>query len=616
MKLLILLAILGIVCADEYLDDNHCEKGPTFWCTNLHYAKKCGAVKHCMDTVWTKQMAVGVNAEASCTVCQLMVDNVRQLVKNKATDNEMSNLIAKACHIMPSHVKGAQCKDAVKNNIDDILTLIKNEKMTSQMVCQLIGLCIGTEHPQQISKEFAVDVVKQTPADDKLCDDCKTFFNDLRDKILSNKTEEEFVETFYEVCAKLGGFEGVCKVLVDQFAPIAFKYLANEFGDVCQALYLCSNQAHENILVHLQQYVNQASVSGEYCDVCKTAVTEVRDLDRNPQVQSVVVNFLNDDVCSFLGQSADLCKQYVKAYAPILFQLISSELDPVKVCTEIGLCPGKQAVELKTPVKQAVVLKTPVDVQPQSPMYRIFESKPIQEVKDVSASVECVVCEFVMRELVKELGNNASATEIKAFLDKICGVLPSTISTECVQFVDQYAQVIISLLEQEIDPKVICTKIGLCTQTKHKETPKKVVDDRQVIIHKVSDAPLCDVCQEVVTYIDEALKSNASEQDIEMILERVCNVLPQTYRKQCDTIVESYSPYILQLLSELVDPKQICERLSLCPKPSRKNSPLRFKPHLVGERKCTFGPAYWCASKDNAKECGTTAHCEKHVWNN
>lgn len=32
---------------------------------------------------------------------------------------------------------------------------------------------------------------------------------------------------------------------------------------------------------------------------------------------------------------------------------------------------------------------------------------------------------------------------------------------------------------------------------------------------------------------------------------------------------------------------------------------LYFKPHhkLVGGKKCTYGPAYWCASKENAAEC-------------
>lgn len=36
---------------------------------------------------------------------------------------------------------------------------------------------------------------------------------------------------------------------------------------------------------------------------------------------------------------------------------------------------------------------------------------------------------------------------------------------------------------------------------------------------------------------------------------------------------------------------------------------------LLGAEKCTWGPAYWCASIENANECeGSIKHCQDHVW--
>ena len=35
-----------------------------------------------------------------------------------------------------------------------------------------------------------------------------------------------------------------------------------------------------------------------------------------------------------------------------------------------------------------------------------------------------------------------------------------------------------------------------------------------------------------------------------------------------------------------------------------------------GGHECTWGPAFWCQSKIHAHACGTTQHCEEHVWNN
>ena len=37
---------------------------------------------------------------------------------------------------------------------------------------------------------------------------------------------------------------------------------------------------------------------------------------------------------------------------------------------------------------------------------------------------------------------------------------------------------------------------------------------------------------------------------------------------------------------------------------------------LLGSDRCTWGPAYWCESVENVKECGknTLEHCRNKVW--
>ena len=56
--------------------------------------------------------------------------------------------------------------------------------------------------------------------------------------------------------------------------------------------------------------------------------------------------------------------------------------------------------------------------------------------------------------------------QIEAALDEVCSRLSGDLSTECTAFINLYAPVIIDLLEQELDPTVICDKIGLCTPLK------------------------------------------------------------------------------------------------------------------------------------------------------
>ena len=51
---------------------------------------------------------------------------------------------------------------------------------------------------------------------------------------------------------------------------------------------------------------------------------------------------------------------------------------------------------------------------------------------------------------------------IEAALEKVCTVFPDTTRGECKAFVDQYTPEIVSLLTQGLDPKEVCTKLGLC----------------------------------------------------------------------------------------------------------------------------------------------------------
>ena len=59
---------------------------------------------------------------------------------------------------------------------------------------------------------------------------------------------------------------------------------------------------------------------------------------------------------------------------------------------------------------------------------------PLQE---MSGPV-CILCEFVMKELESMLDSNSTEAEIKAALDKVCSILPSSI-------------------KEDVSPVVMCT---------------------------------------------------------------------------------------------------------------------------------------------------------------
>lgn len=56
--------------------------------------------------------------------------------------------------------------------------------------------------------------------------------------------------------------------------------------------------------------------------------------------------------------------------------------------------------------------------------------------------------------------------EIKILVHDICNYMPRTVASECNKFVDQYADLVITLLAQTMDPKSVCTEIKLCKPTR------------------------------------------------------------------------------------------------------------------------------------------------------
>ena len=113
--------------------------------------------------------------------------------------------------------------------------------------------------------------------------------------------------------------------------------------------------------------------------------------------------------------------------------------------------------------------------------------------------------------------------EIVADLEKVCSMMPATIKDDCKDFVDTYGPAVVEMLVQELDPKEVCTILGLCASSKRAavKTPTVVKGDE-----------MCGVCETVIQYLDSILQENATEEEIKKDLERICNFLPDTLKEQ------------------------------------------------------------------------------------
>lgn len=54
--------------------------------------------------------------------------------------------------------------------------------------------------------------------------------------------------------------------------------------------------------------------------------------------------------------------------------------------------------------------------------------------------------------------------------------------------------------------------------------------------------------------------------EIKSLVEKVCDILPASYKRECDDLIAQYEPEIVQLIISELSPKEICVLLGLCPK--------------------------------------------------
>lgn len=100
----------------------------------------------------------------------------------------------------------------------------------------------------------------------------------------------------------------------------------------------------------------------------------------------------------------------------------------------------------------------------------------------------------------------------------------------------------------------------------------------------------CEVCKMAISYVDQLLEKNATEEEIEEAVRKMCSFLPESMRSevkscasyilpldlfyvpscerltstcvslcsQCDQLVTEYEPVLVQLLLQMLDPDFVC----------------------------------------------------------
>lgn len=552
MKFNVVVALCLFVSLGSAVDVDRCAWGESHWCSDLHAAKACGAVKHCTSTVWKNQKLPQDSGEV-CAFCEAIMDDVRRFIVDNRTEADITHFLLSACGVIPVEEVSATCKIAVQEFTPELMEMLR-QNLDPQVVCSLLKLCKGLQdkvlhfeavQPRQGLVHVPLKKEQMAVPSNDYCTDCKKFFTDFKEMI-TDKTEQEVIEQFLEhdVCVWFGIMSKKCTEMVKAFLPLYLEYIA-QFDDpnmICHVIRFCTAEEQHPIDVKLLRILDVLKKnSSDACDTCKQIVGEVQQLDRDPSIEKAIQNFLKTEVCPHFGASEQQCDSYVDTFAPVVFQFLGTWLDPDARCHQFGFCTNSRPLAVSS--RSSLVNDMVRQAAP-----RLGHLLKPHEVKKQD---DCAICEYIVTMLKNLLEKNSTEEEIMEALDKVCSILPSGLNASCKDFVNKYVPAIIEMLRQQVDPKLVCNLLGLCSN--------KLVT---AAVRNSND--MCLVCEMIVQYVEALLDQKSSVEEIEKLMKKVCNFLPRSMKSECVNIVTTYGDMIIHLIATEYTPQEACKIAKLC----------------------------------------------------
>lgn len=522
---------------------NRCTWGPSYWCNNLTTSAECKSTTHCISRIWSKRH-YSEDSDLVCQVCKDMVKQARDQLQSNETQEELIEVLEGSCKLIPIKEIQEKCIQLADEFIPELVEILASE-MNPTAVCTVAGLCNSWQIDEMLGKKSNL---KSTSVMDS-CVNCTVAFTAV-EKFLKVSPKKDVLNKFLIICGELSSYSDACtSAVVSNFNEL-YLMMTNQLNPFtgCHLSGMCVYKYH----IHPQPDVNDFEQKVNTmlkvlnddlsCDLCKQLVHHFKEVLISNTTEEEFLEILKG-VCQQTGKFEKDCLQIVTDNFRVIYKFLTEELDPTEICTEIKLCLRKQHVITDDKVDLISGRIFPM----LSSNSKFTNLMPVVQRTQIG-NIECNLCKLFIHLIQEELKNPEYENDIKKAVRDVCLLVPSSDKQKCEEFINVYAVTLIKMLSDGTDAGAICSLLNMCISRP-----------------PVKRDSLCPLCQDILHFIQEALHDQKDVNEIEKVVEEVCNIVPDSMKSKCDQFISEYSALIISILSEEIDPSLVCPALKICP---------------------------------------------------
>ena len=265
------------------------------------------------------------------------------------------------------------------------------------------------------------------------------------------------------------------------------------------------------------------------CELCAVIIANIQMLIDMGYPEEEIAKAVLEQCSVWTEPFKSACEGLGTKYLNYIIKLIKEGKGAKDICDQLGFCIESQKLNA-----------------------RIAAPAPIDD------SFVCDMCQQLVKYIEELVASQMVEEEIETLVLKLCDKFNAPYNTLCATLVKQYVPTICQWIDQGIETLEICKKIKLCKKTEQVA--------RLAIPAGAEDSFVCDMCQQLVKYIEELVASQMVEEEIETLVLKLCDKFNAPYNTLCATLVKQYVPTICQWIDQGIETLEICKKIKLCKK--------------------------------------------------